>query len=473
MIESENTRKVTMPPSRSTSEADAFLAAHPDAETVDMVIADMNGILRGKQLARGYLTRLYSDGVRLPGSNYLLDWTGQNVTTYRFGTSDGDPDYFCFPVEGTLKAVPWSAKPSGQVLASMYHEDGTPFFADPRHILARAARPLADLGLTPVVAIEYEFYLIDEKAAAEGVVRPAASPGSGWRSAITNVSNLDEIYDFEALLGDIQGACALQGLPAETFTKEYAPGQFEINLHHVADPLKACDQAMMLERAIKQVARRHGVIATFMAKPFATQVGSGLHVHVSLLDRDGRNVFAGPHDLTIDRPVSDTLRQAVGGLIATMPEAMAIFAPNANSYRRLRPGAYAPVKGLWGGDNRTVPVRIPGGAEKSVRIEHRVAGADANPYLVVAAVLAGIHHGIAKTIAPPEPVTGDGYAEDGGVELPIRWTSALQAFADGQVLKAYLGKDWCEAFHTARSFEAANHHFTIPRLDYEWYLRTA
>ena len=131
-----------MPTRRSTSEADAFLAAHPDAETVDMVIVDMNGILRGKQLARHYLARLYSDGVRLPGSNYLLDWTGQNVTTSRFGTADGDPDYFCFPVKGTLKPVPWNPRPSGQVLASMYLEDGTPFFADPRHILARGSTHL-------------------------------------------------------------------------------------------------------------------------------------------------------------------------------------------------------------------------------------------------------------------------------------------------------------------------------------------
>ena len=462
-----------MPSSRSTSEADAFLAAHPDAETVDMVIADMNGILRGKQLARTYLGRLYSDGVRLPASNYLLDWTGQNVTTSRFGTSDGDPDHFCFPVAGTLQPVPWSRRPAGQVLASMFLEDGTPFFADPRHILARAVQPLTDFGLTAVVAIEYEFYLIDEKAAAEGVVRPAASPQSGWRSGITNVYALDEIYDFEELLGDIHAACAKQGLPAETFTKEYAPGQFEINLHHIADPLQACDQAILLERAIKQVARRHGVIATFMAKPFAERVGSGLHVHVSLLDRDGRNVFAGPPDPKIERPISDTLRHAVGGLIATMPEAMAIFAPNANSYRRLRPGTYAPVRGLWGGDNRTVPLRIPGGGEASVRIEHRVAGADANPYLVVAAVLAGIHHGIVNAVAPPEPVVGDGYAANGGVPLPIRWPLALQTFGDGKVLKPYLGEDWCAAFHTARCFEAENHHFTIPRLDYEWYLKTA
>lgn len=455
-----------------TSEADAFLAAHPHVEHVDMLIADMNGILRGKQLARDYLKKLYSDGVRLPGSNYLLDWTGQNIATLRFGSADGDPDYFCFPVAGTLKPVPWSKRPAGQVLASMYHEDGAPFFADPRAILARAARPLADMGLTPVVAIEYEFYLVDRDAAAGGDVRPAASPETGWRSTTTSVYGLDDLYDFEGLLGDVHAACAAQDLPAETFVKEYAPGQFEINLHHVSDPLQACDLAILLERCIKQVARRHGVIATFMAKPFADRVGSGLHVHVSLLDRAGRNVFAGPLDAKINRPISNALRHAMGGLLATMPEAMAIFAPNANSYRRLRPGTYAPVKGLWGGDNRTVPLRIPSGNEASVRIEHRVAGADANPYLVVAAVLAGIHHGIVNRILPPEPIVGDGYAQE-GIPLPIRWPLALQRFAEGNVLKPYLGEDWCEAFHAARSFEAENHHFTIPRLDYEWYLRTA
>lgn len=461
-----------MPPSRSTSEAEAFLAAHPDVQSVDMLIADMNGILRGKQLARDHLAKLYRDGVRLPGSNYLLDWTGQNVLTLPYGSADGDPDYFCFPVEGTLKPVPWSRRPGGQVLASMFNGHGTPFFADPRHILARAMQPLADMGITAVIAIEYEFYLVDQEGAAEGNVRPARSPETGWRSSITSVYSIDDLYDFEPLLGDIHSACASQGLPAETFVAEYAPGQFEINLLHVPDALKACDQAILLERAIKQVARRHGVIATFMAKPFADRVGSGLHVHVSLLDREGRNVFAGPVDPKIGRPISDTLRHAVGGLLSTMAEAMAIFAPNANSYRRLKPGTYAPVKGLWGGDNRTVPIRIPGGAEASVRIEHRVAGADANPYLVVAAVLAGIHHGITSRIAPPPPTVGDGYAQE-GIALPNRWPLSLSRFAEGEVLKPYLGEKWCEAFHAARSFESENHHFSIPRLDYEWYLRTA
>ncbi len=457
----------------SLQEVEAFLAAHPDITTFDMMVVDMNGILRGKQLGRDYVRKLYTEGVRLPGSNYILDWTGSNISTLNYGGGDGDPDYFCKAVPSTLKPVPWARRPTGQALASMVDEDGVPHFADPRHILARVLERFAEIGLTPVIAIEYEFYLVDQDDAAQGKVHPARSPHTNWRSNTTNVYGLDDVYDFEALLGDIHAACEVQGIPAETIVSEFAAGQFEINLHHSADALKACDQAVMLERAIKQVARHHGTIATFMAKPFADSAGSGLHVHVSLVDKDGNNVLVGEMDAAVGRPISDTLRHAIGGLLSTMPEAMAVFAPNANSYRRLRPGAYAPVKGIWGGDNRTLPLRVPGGEDASVRIEHRVSGADANPYLVVAAVLAGMHHGITAGIDPQPPTVGDGYAQEGGVELPIRWPVALAAFDEGRVLPDYLGEEWCKVFHAARSFECDNHHFNIHALDYEWYLRTA
>ena len=454
-------------------EVEDFLARHPDLTQFDMMFVDMNGILRGKQLGRDYVKKLYTEGVRLPASNYILDWTGQNIATLDLGSADGDPDFFCKAAPGTLKPVPGAGRPTGQVIASMVDENDTPHFADPRHLLELAVARFADIGLTPVIAIEYEFYLVDQDDAANGIVHPARSPQTRWRATTTNVYGLDDVYDFEDLLGDIHSACEVQGIPAETIVSEYAAGQFEINLHHSSDPLLACDQSIMLERAIKQVARKHGTIATFMAKPFAESSGSGLHVHVSLIDKDGNNVMTGEMDDTIERPISDTLRHAIGGLLAAMPESMAIFAPNANSYRRLRPGTYAPVKGIWGGDNRTLPLRIPGGEDASVRIEHRVSGADANPYLVVAAVLAGMHHGITNKITPPPPTVGDGYAQDGGVELPIRWPVALQAFSEAKILPDYLGQYWCDCFHAARSYECENHHYNIHALDYEWYLRTA
>ena len=457
--------------SAGVTEAESFLVAHPDIVAVDMLVPDMSGILRGKQLARDYLGKLYNhEGVRLPGSIYLLDSTGQNVTTYDYGTRDGDPDYFCFAVPETLAPVPWSKRPTGQVLASMYQGNGTPFFADPRHVLSAVIERLAELRLKPTIAIEYEFYLLDGEAAARDEIRPAASPSSAFRAHQTNVYGVDDLYEFEELLSDIHAACQLQSLPAETFVSEYAAGQFEINLHHCEDALKACDQAILLERCIKQMARHHGLVATFMAKPFAEQAGSGLHVHVSMLDENGRNVFGGPIDTRIGRPVSDTMRHAIGGLIAAMPESMALFAPNANSYRRLRPGTYAPTRANWGGDNRTVSLRLPGQDEKSARIEHRVAGADANPYLVTAAVLAGIHYGIVNEIEPPAPVVGDAYAQH-ALEMPVRWSRALDVFHQGSIIRSYLGDRYTDAFATARRFECENFHYQIQPLDYQWYLR--
>ena len=458
---------------KTDREAREFLASNPDVVTIDMLVPDMNGILRGKQLTREYLPKLYTEGVRMPGSIYLLDWTGQNIGTLDYGSSDGDPDFLCFPVEGTLARIDWARRPSAQVIASMLDAEGMPHFADPRHILSRVLDRFKEIGLTPVVAIEYEFYFIDQEAAANGNVMPARGRETGWRPGTVNVYGVEELYDFEALLDEIQQVCKEQGLPAETFVKEYATGQYEINLHHIDDALKACDQAILLERCIKSVARKHGVIASFMAKPFSDQAGCGLHIHCSLLDKDGNNVMTGPMDEVTGRPISETMRHAVAGLLTTMREGMAIFAPNANSYRRLRPGTYAPVRGLWGGDNRTVPLRIPGGSEKAVRIEHRVAGADANPYLVMATVLAGIHYGIVNKLTPQPPVAGDGYASEGGIELPIRWPVALAAFDESNFLDDYLGAEWCDAFLAARRFEAENHHFTIHQLDYDWYLRTA
>lgn len=462
---------MTKPGSRA-SEMECFLAAHGDIETVEMMVGDMNGILRGKRLERDHLGDLYGAGVRLPGSNYLLDWSGRNVDGLTYGSSDGDPDYFCRALPGTLKAVPWAKKPMAQVLCEMTTAEGGPHFANPRHLLGRQIERLGALGFRANVALEYEFYLIDADAAADGDIMPARSPANRWRQSLTNVYGLDGLADFEDFFNDVAAACQAQDLPAETAVSEYGAGQFEINLHYSPDPLQACDQGLLLERAIREVARAHGLIATFMAKPFAERAGSGLHVHVSLIDDAGANVFAGPHDKALGRGVSDTLRHAVAGLMATMAEGMAIFAPNANSYRRLRPGAYAPVKGQWGGDNRTLPIRMPGGPPEATRLEHRVAGADANPYLVVAAVLAGMAHGIANKLAPPPPVVGDGYARK-GVNVPIHWPQALDAFSRSKVLAPALGKEWSRCFLAAKRQELETHHHTIPALDFEWYLRTA
>ena len=215
------------------------------------------------------------------------------------------------------------------------------------------------------------------------------------------------------------------------------------------------------------VARRHGLGAVFMAKPFAEWAGCSLHVHVSVTDREGRNAFASAGG---KGSVSDTLRHAVGGLAATMPESMAIFAPNANSYRRYRPGLFVPLAPNWGVNHRGVALRVPLSGPEDTRIEHRPGGADGNPYLVMAAILAGIHHGIANRVEPG-PMVMPGQVIDERAVLPVRWEAALDAFEAGKVLPRYLGERYHALYAACRREECDRFHAQITDRDYEWYLR--
>jgi glutamine synthetase len=445
--------------------AAAFRAAHPEIAAVDMLLCDMHGMLRGKRLAAGSLSKLFSGGVMMPGSTFALDVTGANVDATGTGMADGDPDYVCRPVAGTLVTVPWAARPAAQVLASMYHHDGRPFHLDPRHVLGRVAARFEELGLRPVVALELEFYLLDRERDAAGRPQPPVSPATGRRATDTQVFAIDDLEDASPVLDDIAQACAAQSIPASVALAEYAPAQYEINLKHRPDPVAAGDHAVLLKRAVKGVARRHGLEATFMAKPFAELSANGLHIHVSLLDRDGRNAFDDAKDGGEER-----LRHAIGGLRATMAEAMAIFAPNANSYRRYRPGTYAPLAPTWGYDNRTVALRVPAARGAASRIEHRTAGADANPYLAAAAVLAGIHHGLARGLDPGPPTTGNAY-EQHAASLPSHWLDALRAFDRAGVLAEYLGADYCRVYLACKWRELEMFNARVTPTEYDWYLR--
>lgn len=460
-----------MPEKTKVPELDGFLTAHPDVDLIELLIPDMCGMLRGKRLARDSFGKLFSDEVRAPGSLYLLDATGQSIPTIHYGIADGDPDYFCRPVPGTLSRVPWSDRPMGQILGALTEDDGTPLFSDPRAILASTVALLRELGVSPTVAIELEFYLLDQEPGPDGHPRPAYSRESGYRQVTTQVLGTEQLYDFQDFLVAVEDACRMQGIPAEAASKEYAPGQYEINLHYVADALAACDQAVLLKRAIKGVARENGLLASFMAKPFQDQAGSGTHVHVSLYDDDGNNALAGPMDEALGIEAGPALRHAIGGLIAAMPESMAIFAPNANSYRRFQPGMFVPVSPSWGVNNRSAGLRIPPSDVGSLRIEHRNAGADANPYLVTAAILAGIHHGLTHRIEPPPHSVGD-QDPDSLPELPLRWWVALDRFRDGAILPGYLGEQYHALYEACRRFECDQYHARIQPLDFDWYLRT-
>ena len=400
----------------------------------------------------------------MPGSVFLLDSQGECHDAAGRGFSDGDPDAPARAVPGTLQPVPW-APDLGQVLLTFDDDDGSPYPFDPRNVLARTAARVTALGYRPAVALELEFYLIDRERLGAGAPQPPVSPKSGRRLAGTQVYGLSDVDDFAVLLEDMRQACHAQDVPVGPISAEYAPGQFEINLHHVEDPILAADHAVLLKRIVKSMARQHGVEATFMAKPYLETAGSGLHMHLSLLDARGRNIFdggkSGPH--------SREMLWAMGGILDLLPEAMALLAPNANSYRRFQPNIYVPVGRSWAPENRSVALRIPRGGPEARRFEHRVGGADANPYLALATVLAGLHHGLTNRIDPPPPAQGNAGAEIDPA-MPLRLRAALDRLEDSAAYRDYLGADFVEAYVACKRAEQDAFESAISSREYDWYL---
>ena len=448
------------------TELDEYLAEHPETRFMEPLIADMNGILRGKRVGVDEMGKAFGNGVNMCAATTLLDTLGNTFLDIPYGLNDGDPDAMAFAVAGSLAPVPWASQPTAQVLLELVNLDGSPDENDPRNVLRRAMQPLRDLGLKPVLATELEFYLV-EYDGKQFQPRVPRVPGSDLRQPGMQYEVMEDLYEVDDFLMELNSICQQQNIPVGAALAEFSPGQYEVNLHHVDDPVLACDHAVLLKRAVKAAARKHDLAATFMAKPFADTAGSGMHVHVSLLDEDGNNVFAGESK---DGDFSDTLRHAIGGLGESMDESVAMFAPNANSYRRHSPGNFVPAAPEWGPNHRGVAIRIPLSGQKDRRLEHRVAGADANPYFVVAAILAGIHHGIA-TQCEPQPMTPERAKLEYKIEIPVRWPHALDAFDTGTILPRYLGKDYHELYSDCRREEEANYNAEIPIKDFEWFMR--
>jgi glutamine synthetase len=442
------------------SELDAFLRAHPGIEYFDAFLNDLNTVERGKRLDRAGIAKAFASGLLMPGSMYALDVLGGTVEATGLGFDDGDADRPCQPIPGSLQRVPWHAEPVAQVQLSMFEKTGAGFFGDPRHVLAGVLERFRSRGLTPVVAIEYEFYLVDCERTPEGLPQPPRSPLTGRREFRTQICSMMDLEARSSLLAQIEADCRVQGIRTTSALAEYGPGQFEVNLTHRDDALLACDEALRFKRAVKGVARAHGCEATFLAKPYRDMAGSGLHVHVSLLDTSGRNIFE------CDEAVSHApLRNAVGGLLGSLADGMLICAPGPNSYRRFRPEAYVPMTASWSIDNRGSAVRIPVSDAPNRRIEHRLAGADANPYLVVAWILAGIHHGLETSVEPAPPVRGNAYRQPtglGGETLPTHWATALERFSKGSTARDFLGTRFAELYATLKraELEDFNSHVT-------------
>ncbi len=451
---------------RREAEAHAFLEANPDITSIHIIWTDICGVARGKILRRDELVPAWKDGRFMPISALVLDITGQDVPETGLVFDEGDRDMLLWPVPGSLVRIPWMEEPTAQYLASVHDLDGTPHFADPRNALeAIVKRFQTELNMTPVGAVELEFFLMDRASAIAGEPRAPKSLINEHRPQHFQAYYLQDLDDFAPFFKDLYAYCDAQGLPAKTLISEYAPGQMEIVLRHRADVLKACDEGIMLKRAIKATAEKHGMAATFMAKPYAQWTGSGMHIHVSLGDEQGNNLFAAE-----DPMQNELLLHAIGGLKAAMAESMLIFAPNANSYRRFRRNSYAPVSASWGINNRTVSLRIPAGAANACHIEHRPSGADANPYLVMAAILAGMHYGITEKADPGNPVVGNGY-EKRAKYIPGNWFDAIDAFWRASILKEYFGKPFVDTYCTVKEVEADRFYAEPTLRDFEWYLR--
>ncbi len=446
-------------------EAREFFAANPDIEVLEAFVIDVNGVPRGKWIPRERAIDVLTKGMAMPRSVYALDVWGRDVNAAGLAEGTGDPDGICFPVPGTLSRVTWLSRPTAQVLLQMHTQEGESFYADPRQVLSHVLDRFKAAKLTPVVATELEFYLIDPVRSALDPVRPPNTRDGRWHTGQTQVLSISELQDFEEVFHGISTAARAQNVPADTTLRENGPGQYEINLHHVPDALAAADYAVLLKRIVKGVARASDLDATFMAKPYGTQAGSGMHVHFSVLDEKGENIYVGA-----DGP-SEALFHSVGGLLENMGESMAIFAPHQNSYRRLRPSEHAPTYASWGFDNRSAAVRVITASKPATRIEHRVAGSDTNPYLVLAMILSAALAGMKEKLSPGGAISGDDHAVN-HEPLPTNWDYALQRFAKSSFAYAALGPKYRSLYTACKQQELSEFSLRVTDVEYDAYIRT-
>jgi glutamine synthetase len=450
--------------SEGLEQARQFLNDNPDIETIEVILTDLNGALRGKWLTRDNLEKVFEGDVKVALTTVTADIWGRDVPALCDNTGDGDG--VCEPVVTTLKRLPWLKRPTAQMFLQLTGEDGEPWGYDPRVVLHNVYKRYQAKGLRPVTAPELEFHLFLEKRDEMGAPQMPTSRINGKTTMAGQLYSIDVMQEQAELMHEIRDIAKEMDLPLDGLLKELAPAQYELNLNHIDNPLQAADNAQMLKRVIKGVAHKHGFIASFMAKPFGDIDGNGMHIHCSVLDEDGNNIF----DDGTDKG-SDTLRHAIAGLAQTMSDTMLIFAPHLNSYRRFKVGSHIPVAPTWGYENRDVAMRIPNGSPKARRIEYRVGGADLNPYLAQAALLSGILYGIENKLEADKPRNDSEQKTE--ASLPRNWTDALSAFQQSDYVKQYLGAPFHEAFCEVKKVEQAEFEGVVSAFEYDTYLVSA
>ncbi|MBM3106083.1 glutamine synthetase [Pseudomonas sp. V1] len=439
------------------TEVREFRTRFPQVRYVDLISLDIPGHFYGKRYPIDMLEKVAAGSpLKLPQNCVLLGTQGGLFPIGDYCFNDGDPDAPRRLIPGTLKPVRWENQPLGQMLIS---SDGTnaPIEFEPREVLAQVLQRLERRGIRPVVAFELEFYLFDRNL-KDGLPQFPRDPFSDDPDDQPNM-HIERLSRYSDVLRDMVEAANEQGVDANVITAELGPGQFEINFGHCDDGLRAADWAALFCRSTRGVALKHGMRASFMSKPYLEAPGSGMHVHVSLYDRDGNNLLAADEQ----RP----LRHAVAGCLELLPNCMPIFAANHNAMRRYGAMVNAASRASWGYEDRDACIRIPESDPRNLRIEHRLAGADANPYLVLAAILSGMEHGLDAGQEPIAPLNED---RASGIEFPKDMLTAVSAMRQDPVVNQSLGSEFVMVYCENKRQDHLAFLHDISAREYRWFM---
>jgi len=414
-------------------------------EEVECLVPDMSGVARGKILpSEKFLKGAAEDGLRLPESVFVQSVTG-DVMPVSDVTAPENSDVRLRPDASTIRPVPWYDEPTAQVICDAFYPDGKPVDIAPREVLRRIIALYEKKGWTPVVAPELEFYLVKINTDPDYPLEPPVGR-SGRQESGRQAFGIDAANEFDPIMEEIYDFCEAQEIDIDTLAHESGAAQFEINFNH-GDPLSLADQVFLFKRTVRQAALRHDVYATFMAKPHQNEPGSAMHIHQSVIGRSsGENLFS-----TRAGKDSKLFLYHLGGLQRYLSAAMPLLAPNVNSYRRLTPYSDAPINVHWGHDNRTVGLRVPHSDAANRRVENRIAGVDANPYLAIAGSLACGWLGMTERIEPSNPVEGNAYRY--AFSLPRHLTDALSRLNHARALKDALGERFIDALNEVKTLE--------------------
>ena len=433
---------------------------HGPFDQVEVLSTNVNGNFFSKRFPFNKLEKMMEDGLSFPRAMYILSTTsismGEDIGG--LGLDDGDPDVAVEFIPQSLACASLGSKPRAQILVTSRTSEPP---VDPRWALEQVLERFAAQKLTPVVAFELEFTLFDRQRSADGSVHPATNPLTGETDKSVMLSP-DSLEGFEPFIEEVIANCDMQGIETGAICSEFGAGQFEINFPHYDDALTAADHAQLFKRTVKSIAARHGFIGSFIAKPHFDWVGNGQHIHASIIDAAGKNIFDGG-----DAP-DPSLFHALGGLQKAAWEAMLFWAPNINSYRRFEPENCVPTGATWAHEHRHVGFRIPLGMGGAWRIENRIPGADANCYLALAAMLSGMLHGLEHKLEPSAETHGAPDMDDSGLPLTLR--DAIAATGDGSLLKDYMGADFVTTYAKHRQAELGHFDRFISPRELDWYL---